>query len=92
MLTAQIVQGAARLGDAAIPAVRVTADTQTPFASQNCATRSWQRERFQSERGLRAEAIHLPLVPMPYFDSRSEVHSLMISKELSKSRKSASSQ
>ena len=43
-------------------------------------------------RGLRAEAIHLPLVPRPSLDWRKEVHNLMISKEASKSRKSTSSQ
>ena len=43
-------------------------------------------------RGLRAEAIHLPLVPRPSLDWRKEVHNLMISKEVSKSRKSTSSQ
>jgi len=61
-------------------------------------SRSWLFEqgicvlKFWRHRGLRAEAIHLPLVPRPSLNSRREVHNLMISKEASKSRKSASSQ
>ena len=46
----------------------------------------------KSYRGLRAEAIHLPLGPQPSLHSRREVHNLMMSNGPNKSCKSASSQ
>jgi len=46
----------------------------------------------KSYRGLRAEAIHLPLGPRPSSDSRRQVHNLTMSNGPNKSCKSASSQ